>query len=150
MFGDEEDGPMSELSIEVGREELLKILKENLERHKKEYEEARKGWYTKMVLALITAAEHARLMADVVEKAGEAGEAFPPDVEPALLIPKDWHDAPKSYADQYDDAIEMLTMAKDEKITLSRTLWRQLVKDEWEWKTKHMMSNRKYSQVGRH
>ena len=70
------------------------------------------------------------------------------------LMPKDWHDAPKSYADQYGVAIEMLTMAKDEKISLTRTLYCQLVKDEWEWKERHRMSNRKYSQalggVGRH
>jgi hypothetical protein len=144
----EEDGPMAELNIEMGRAELLKTLKENLEKHKKEYEESRKGWIDKLLADLAKAPERAKALAEKVTKAFKDGDGSVEGFNFQRLVPEDWHDAPVSYADHYADAIEMLTMAKDEKISLSRTLWRQLVKDEWEWKSRHMLSNRKYSQMG--
>lgn len=149
MLGDEEDGPMPELEIEMGRAELLTILKENLEKHKKEYEESRKGWYDKLMADLAKTPQLAEDLAAKVTKVFEAGGTVAEGFNFSKLVPEDWHDAPTSYADQYDDAIEMLEMAKDEKIALTRTLWRQLVKDEWEWKTRHTMTNQKYAPGGR-
>ena len=51
-----------ELTVKVNKEELLKILKENLEKHKKEHADARAGWHTRLIEQLGATVSNAESM----------------------------------------------------------------------------------------
>lgn len=142
-----------ELTVKVEKEKLLQILRDNLEKHKKEHAEARAGWHTRLIEQLGATVSNAESML-LSAQSGRDGNEGPkdddwkkqfPDVSD--LIPEDWHDEPISFAKQYEDAIGMLEMADDtdRAISLSRTLYKQLVQDDWSWKESHVVSMMKYS-----
>lgn len=141
------------LAVNVGKAKLLETVKANLVKHLKEYAESMEGWYDKLVSQLVASGV---LSLDFLKQAKEGSDdaEWMKGINPSKLIPEDWHDEPVSFAGHYEDAIEMLALSTDEKITLSRTLFCQLVQDKWEWSDRHMHSNRKYSLVlggvGRH
>lgn len=102
--------------INVSREELLKKVKENLEKHKKEYEEAVIKRNTQVIDTLKS------FIPDMEEYKGK-------EVPEHLNFPK-----PVSYAEEYEEVIEMLTMAKDDPILISKEEFNRYVLDKWNWK----------------
>jgi hypothetical protein len=139
-----------DLSVDVDCKELLEILKKNMKKHNDEYAEARVGWHTKVLAQLQRMKiEVAKLLlaVDGVEPATnwQTDQKLP---HPGTLAPSDWNDEPVCYTRHYEDAIDMLAMSQNETITLSRTLFKQLVHDEWKWKQRHRGMVMKYSEVG--
>ena len=136
-----------ELSVSVSKKDLLGTLKENLEKHKKEHEEARKGWNNRVHTQLMDAMANMEKLLDASATNPNNWKRKLTEDVTKLLIPKDWHDEPRSYAEHYEDAIDMLSLSEDDVITLSRTLFKQLIQDRWEWKGIHVRSFAKYSVV---
>lgn len=101
-------------SITVDKQELLATLQSNLEKHVAEYDETISRYPAAVATAL-------RERADQIE----AGK----DVNLAFNLPK-----PKSYADEYEDAIQMLTWEQKDSVELDQTQFKNLVQDEWHWK----------------
>jgi len=100
--------------IRVSKQELLTIVKENREKHKKEYLEAIKAYRVKA----------ADLMTKELEKV-VSGESFQVRFE---LI------KPESHEKEYNLAIKMLEMSVDETVEIEQHEFNQLVNDEWDWK----------------
>jgi hypothetical protein len=51
---------------------------------------------------------------------------------------------PDDHTDDYDDVIDMLGMALDDKIELTQPQFKQYVKDDWGWKQSWTTSNTAY------
>jgi hypothetical protein len=102
-------------AVTIKKEEVIGILIENLEKHKKNYIDAVEGFYA--------LAKHklAEAMLNVTNRNCQNG------VSVSLQHPV-------YFADSYETAIEMLQMSVDKNITLNRDLFVKFVKDEWEWK----------------
>ncbi len=143
------------LAVNVAKAKLQETVEANLKKHVEEYAESMKGWREKIVKQLERSAQLAENFL-VSARAAIVSEdsAWMKNANPNGLHPEDWLDEPASFAGHYEDAIEMLKLSTDENIMLSRTLFRQLVQDKWEWSDRHLHSNQKYSQalggVGRH
>jgi hypothetical protein len=151
----DEDGIKLELTISAKKDDLLKTLRDNLEKHEKEHKEACEGWHKKLIEQLEASQVNVGMMLDSAKSGRDGNEGARddnwtkqfPDV--ADLVPEDWHDKPRSFAHHYRDAIEMLEIHTEEKIALGRALHQQLVQDKWSWRGHHAKSMRKYSNVGR-
>ena len=100
--------------IKVNKQELLGIVKQNREKHKKEYLESIKAYRVKV----------ADLFTKELEKV-LSGEKF--NVYFDLT-------KPESHEKDYDLAIRMLEMSVDENVEIERDEFNQLVNDEWSWK----------------
>lgn len=115
-----------EFGVTVDKNELLARLKENREKH----EEAFKLAYEGFIQTLIEELEEK--LARV--KAGKT----PKD---RLIIGAV---RPENHTSDYDDVIDMLTMADDKQITLTQTQFRQYARDDWGWKQQWTTSNSGY------
>ena len=100
--------------IRVSKQELLTIVTENREKHKKEYLEAIKAYRVKaadqltLELQKIVAGEKFQITFDLVK--------------------------PESHEKEYDLAIKMLNMSVDEVVEIEYNEFNELVNDEWNWK----------------
>lgn len=112
-------------SIKVEKAKLLSTLRENLEKHTAEYDEAVRRYPTAVAEAL-----EERALA--VRNGGKVNLTF--------NLP-----APQTYADEYRDAIEMLEWAEDESIELDQHEFKQYVQDEWNWKKAFAASTTMYN-----
>lgn len=118
-------------NIRVSKQELLKVVRENREKHKTEYLEAIKAYRVKA----------ADLLNQELQKI-VSGDKF--QVRFDLV-------KPESHEKEYDLAIKMLEMSVDETIEISQQEFNELVNDEWNWKYSFntaYFSNRTY--VGLH
>jgi len=113
-------------SVNVDKNEILGILKENLTKHIADYDKAMIGYAEDVKAAIVTAMEY-------VEKG---------DLEVSGLFTS--LETPSSYAKQYEDVIGMLEMARDETIEVSTDEYRQFVLDEWQWKHHFLSNTQKY------
>lgn len=104
-------------SIKINREELLKIVVANKQKHVLEFAEAVEDY---KVLVLKIAKTNLTLA-----KSGNLEEFK--QIKP--LPPE-----PTSYEDSYKRAIRMLELSVDDIIELEETVFNQLVLDEWSWK----------------
>lgn len=101
-------------NIRVSKQELLTIVKENREKHKKEYLEAIKAYRVKA----------ADLLNQELEKIIN-GDKF--QIRFDLV-------KPDSHEKEYDLAIKMLEMSVDDVIEISEQEFNELINDEWNWK----------------
>ncbi|MEN6293116.1 MAG: hypothetical protein ABFD07_14025 [Methanobacterium sp.] len=101
-------------NIRVSKQELLKVVTENREKHKTEYLEAIKAYRVKA----------ADLLNQELQKI-VSGDKF--QVRFDLI-------KPESHEKEYDLAIKMLEMSVDETIEISQQEFNELVNDEWNWK----------------
>jgi hypothetical protein len=125
-------GSVHSFEIEVDKTELVRTLKLNRAKHVKIYAEAKERYLEACIAAV-------RERLDTLEKvsAGEAEmkqERFlrfhaPNDKRKDLL-----NSCPRSYADVYDEVLEMLSYHKPDSIVLTNRQFRAWVKDEWDWK----------------
>jgi len=102
---------MREVTVESSA--LLASLKENRGQHEKEFRRL-KHVYVDTVKGILTKA---------LEELG-VGDM------PVLTIPEQ----PRSHLREYDQAIRMVEMSTDTKITLSNREFAEFVMDEWDWK----------------
>jgi hypothetical protein len=110
--------------VRVNKNDLLKIVKENREKHIKEYKEAVEG-YKEAALDQIEKGM-ARLRAQV--EGLKKGQMI------ALAHITFDLQVPCNYQDDYDQIIQMLEMSVDESIVLSKQEHLQYVMDKWQWK----------------
>ena len=110
-------------SVKVNKLELLKIVRENKEKHIKEYNEA----VNDFKLAVIKICNENM---EIVES-GKLDVKFMPA-------------KPTSYEANYARAIRMLEMSVDDTVELDQYEFAKLVQDEWEWKQAFSTSNSAY------
>ena len=117
-----------DIKVKVNREELLKKLRANREKHGIEYEDVLNGW----MQAIKKSAQQIIKLAD---------EGKLKDID---LIVKHVS-KPDDHTPDYDSVIQMLEMADDEAIELSQDDFNTFVRDEWSWKRNWGLSNTSYS-----
>lgn len=112
--------------IEVEKSVVLKVLKDNKEAHKKEFEEAMSGW-------IIRAKAKVQEILDTLnsEKASET------KIE--LYLPK-----PISYEKEYEKAIKMLEYEIRDNISISSSDFNKYFLDEWAWKENFLSNTELY------
>lgn len=108
-----------DLTVKVKVDELLGILKNNREKHHKEFQVAEAGYRVEVVKQL---RRRARLI-----QAGKLDDRRAQWL--GFQIP-----TPVDYTDAYDQVIGMLEMAQEEQIELTSKNYKAWVQDQWEWK----------------
>ncbi len=114
-------------TVKINKAELLKIVRENKEKHIKEYAESVED-FKAGVLKLTTA--NLKLA-----KSGELDK-----ISQIKSIPS----KPVSYEDSYSRAIRMLELSVEDTIELEDSIFNQLVLDEWMWKQNFVASGALY------
>ena len=104
-------------SVKINKKELLAIVRENKEKHVKEYNESVVDY---KAAAIKVAAEHVELA-----KTGELAK-----IAKIRAMPS----SPVSYEKEYDRAIRMLELSVEKEIEVEEDVFNQLVLDEWAWK----------------
>ena len=105
-------------SVNVSKDKLLEVLRENRTKHVNEYLSAVEVYRGDVIARLRTMLENAQI---------EAGKVTPKfDLKVDLA-------EPVSYVDSYDTAIRMLDMSTDDIIELSSQEFSQYVEDNWAW-----------------
>ena len=113
-------------SVKMDRKELLKIVKENKEKHIAEYLEAVEGY---KIAVIKTAASNLK-MAKTADLTKFKFQHIP--------------SAPQSYEDNYTRAIRMLELSVDGIIEVEEHIFNQLVLDEWGWKQEFVAQSALY------
>jgi hypothetical protein len=114
-------------SVNVSRLQLLSALRSNLEKHKRDYAEAVVNYRIALQVDLTAALVQAN---DPKSRLDKINVDF---------------DHPKSYANQYQQVIDMLEYSVDETINLDSQAFRAYVKDEWSWKSSFELANSTFS-----
>lgn len=104
-------------SVKVNKEELLKVVRENREKHVKEYQEAVTDYKTAILK-----------IANDNLKLAETGDLA------AISKNRSWPSAPSSYEAEYNRAIRMLEMSVEKELEIEANVFNQLAMDEWNWK----------------
>ena len=119
-------------SVNVSRVELLEKLKQNLEAHRKEYEEALVEYHTRLQEDLKLALKKVGRVVDIEElKSFRFSVAFP-----------------QNHEKDYEEVIEMLEMSVDEHINLDSESFKAYIKNEWSWASSFNASKMAYATVG--
>lgn len=110
-------------SVKIEKKKLLTIVRENKQKHIKEYEESVVDYKAG---AIKLAKEHAELAAT-----GDLSK-----ISRIKAMPH----APASYEKEYDRAIRMLELSVEKEIEVEEDIFNQLVLDEWHWKNQFIAS----------
>lgn len=127
-------GAMRRVNIEKNK--LLEKVKENLEKHIKEYNEAVEDYIAVVQEICVENVKTAKRNLKVSKEMNGVNGDF--------NLPKMFPSTPVSYENEYNRAIAMLEMSADEIIELESEVFNQLVLDEWEWKRNFEMTNTLY------
>lgn len=126
--------------VEVNREKLVLILKENREAHIANYKEAVAGYKEVAKKELEKAHEKAKKeLESNVQRCGEKIEAFDPSDRNvtdylSLVSAVNVHlIAPRNYSKEYDAAIDMAQWDVRETLELTTAEFQCFVRDVWEW-----------------
>jgi len=114
-----------QMKVQLDRDELLKILRKNLTKHKEVVIEARKG-YVKTARKTLQ------------EKLAELEAGKLKTVSVSLTSPQDM-------SSTYKTVIRMLEMHQEPRIELSSDEVRMFVEDKWDWTARFLASNAGYS-----
>lgn len=115
--------------VDVKKDEVLKRVRENRDKHRGIFEEALENYRAKVIEALEAQLQRAR---DGVKIAQYLGLEEPED-----------------HTKDYDVVIDMLEMSVDDVITLDTMMFQQYMRDEWPWQQQFLMSNSQYSPTAR-
>ena len=134
-------GPRVERSVEVDREELLQILIENKEKHVKEFNEAmsvyKETLARKVEGSYIQAQVKLKKRFDALNKELEewTDEEIQEQSDQILFLSSIMIDmpVPRSYADEYDVAIDIARWDTNDTLKLSATEFACFVRDQWDW-----------------
>lgn len=119
-------------SVNVSRIELLEKLKQNLEVHRKEYQEALVEFHTRLQEDLRLAHKKVSNIKNV-----EDLKKFSFDVS-----------FPQNHEQDYLDVIEMLEMSVDDTINLDSESFKAYIKNEWNWQHHFRAAKMSYATVG--
>lgn len=109
-----------QITVTVKKEQLLETLRENKKKHEAEFVGAVEGWKIKCFQKLDKKRE------DIASMSIE--DLKKDDVHCLVSV-----ECPRSHADEYQRAIEMLEWHEGETLTLDQTSFRRYVQDEWDW-----------------
>ncbi len=122
--------------VKVTREELLTKVKENAEKHSKEWEEAHKQWRIDQIEYMKEYAVAIRDGLDNIESGGDI----------KWLNQRDYQlEEPISHSKQYERVSQRLEMSIDDHIFLSHKDFDRFVMDDWDWKGAFTASVANYS-----
>lgn len=117
-------------SVKINKSELLTIVRENKEKHVREFNESVEDY---KAAAIKVAQEHVELAATG-------------DLDKIAKI-KAMPSRPSSYEDSYTRAIRMLELSVEDVIELEEDIFNQLVLDEWTWKHSFVASSALYKSI---
>ena len=123
-------------TVNIEKNKLLEKVKENLEKHIKEYNEAVEDYIAVVQEICVENVKIAKRNLKVSKEMNCVNGDF--------NLPKMFPSIPVSYENEYNRAIAMLEMSADEIIELESEVFNQLVLDEWEWKRNFEMTNTLY------
>lgn len=109
--------------VRLNKSELLKIVRENKEKHIKEYNES--------------VEDYKKAAVKVAQANLELAQSG--DVDKIAKI-KGMPQKPTSYEDAYSRAIRMLELSVEDVIEIEEQVFNQLVLDEWQWKNAFVTS----------
>ena len=115
--------------VRVKRDELLAKIRKNRDEHRDLFLKAQEGFRARAVeeldkmLALARDGKEVRLYVGLEQ--------------------------PEDHTAEYDRAIEMLEMSQDDTLDVDRQTFAQLVKNEWAWFEKAMVTNTLYASGGK-
>jgi len=115
-----------DLDVRMSVVDLLEKVKTQRDKHEKAYEEAIKGWRSKLKVVAQKMADNA----DKINKFPQAMDAL--------------SDKPRHYLETFDEAIDMLSMTKDTEVKLNSNQFNQLVRGKWHWATAFVSANSSY------
>jgi len=120
------------MTIKMDRKELLFVVKEQLQKHTEEYEEAMKGWREKL-------AEECRRVHDdlVTPSTSKKVTKFPHELSKL-------HCCPEEHKDDFETTISMLESAQDELIELDQTTYERIVMGKFQWREAFTNTNAMY------
>lgn len=121
-------------SVNVSRLVLLEKLRENLELHRAEYQEALVEY-------------HARLEEDLKLALKKVKNTDAADVE-SLKGFRFHVQFPQNHEQDYLDVIEMLELSVDENINLDSESFKAYIKNEWNWQHAFIAAKAAYAVVG--
>lgn len=116
------------MSTKVKKNKLLETLRKNLEKHTGIVKEARIGFVK----------QAQKTLERELEKVKKTDPKRPMSISVYLVPPQD-------YSEVYVNTISMLEWNTEEEIELQADEFRQLVRDEWEWKSSFLNTNATYS-----
>ena len=118
--------------IKVAKMELIASIKARREEHAKNYKEAQEGWRTGMMI----------IAREIMDK-GPRLKQFP-------LALRRINSPPECHIEDFDNAIKLIEMTRDDIVELSSGDYEQLVLGRWDWRREWGLSNSKYmsSRVG--
>ncbi len=111
-------------NLHYNRDELLKTVRENRDKHVQTHEASMRVYRQEMV----------RVLGELLESA-ERNE----DVEHNIQLER-----PQTFVQQYDRVIAMLTRCSEEEVELDSEGFDQIVLDQWEWSDTFTFSNSSY------
>ena len=139
----------SERETLVDRIELLRVLKENREKHRQQHEAAVSGYVDSARSTLEK--EHAKALKEVedaFEKASERLKEFDPektDDNFVICRPISFRmPVPRSHDDAYEQAIQMINWDTREAVTLTATEFRSFVMNIWDWTEEFAVTSSRY------
>jgi hypothetical protein len=116
--------------VKMDKAELLNIVRENKEKHIREYNEAVEDYKKAAV----------KLAQENLELANTG------DLDKISKI-KSLPSKPTSYEDSYTRAIRMLELSVESIIEIEEQIFNQLVLDEWQWKHSFVASGALYKSI---
>lgn len=137
MLHHQQGDAVPDLTFKYAVATLLEKIKENRKAHVELYEKAMQGYREQLAERLIEIAEYAQTRATAIQTTDTL------QVSGNKLSIHDL-DEPKEYTKYYDEAIEMLEMTTEEEIELPQTHFRQLIRDQWDWKERFYAGSMKY------
>lgn len=125
--------------VKVKRDELLAVLRENRERHIREYKAACVGYREVALARLEQSFQEAR---QAVNRLKEGQTVAVVGFRISLSVPENYEKA-------YDQIIRMMEMSVDTEILLTASQFACFVMDDWEWKEEWAASIAQYIQSGK-
>ena len=126
----------NDLQVKVDTKKVLGMVKENRDKHKKDYAEALKGWIEDLKKETARAAREAKKLT-VEETLKEGASNCYQDVHVSLP-------PPRQFLNEYDQVIGMLEVCVEDELTLTGKQINAWCHDRWQWKDDFVTSNAAY------
>lgn len=131
--------------VQINRQDLLAVLKDNRAKHKAEYEEAHAKWEEKALDRLTKWLKTTEKELDKVSKKIAKGKVLTQPLHEVDKYPLAKLPEPQSYEKDYNNAIAQVEMDSRDEITLDINTFRQWVQDEWAWAHETRLLNASYT-----
>lgn len=146
---------MANRTIEVNRQELLETLKKNREKHVKDYEEAMAGYKDALLDKIESSYEEAKAKLEkkykqLKLKTAELDDNEIKDQSDYITLVDSFvvnMEVPRSYVEEYDQAIDIATWDVNDTLELSSSEFACFVRDKWSWKSDFEVSTAFYKSV---